>query len=112
MHTAPAMRPSRSLAAAAVMLVALVACSPSDIEARDYDQSCASDDDCVAVDELLADGTDCSMGCGPQAINKKDKSRYDEDLAEAKGKCGSMASPFCDATGTPACVQSRCEIRR
>jgi hypothetical protein len=106
------MRRSRLLVAVAVMLVSLMACAVKDIEASDYDQSCASGDDCVAVVELEADGTDCSMGCEAQAINKKEKARYDEDLADARRSCGSMSSPFCDVTGTPACVQGRCEMKR
>jgi hypothetical protein len=97
--------------AGAVMLVGLVACSPSDVRASDYDQSCAVDTDCVSVSELEADGSDCSMGCTEVAINRKEKSRYDDDLADARGKCGSMRSPFCDSSGTAACVKSRCVIR-
>lgn len=108
MHGAPAMK---RLLAVAVMLAPVIACAPSDVEARDYDQSCASDDDCVAVAELLADGTDCSIGCDTQAINKKEKAGYDQDLADARGKCRSTSRPFCDSTGSPACVQGRCEIK-
>ena len=95
----------------ALVLAAVVACSPSDIEASHYDQSCAKDDDCVQVSELQTRGTDCVMGCSAKAINKKDKAQYDEDLADAQYKCGSMAWPFCDVTGSPVCVQGKCEMK-
>ena len=104
----------KSLAAAAVMLVAIAARSPSDVEASDYDQSCAKDDDCVAVAELHTPGThgtDCSIGCDDHAINKKEKARYDEDFADSRGRCGSRTSPFCDVTGTPTCVQGTCAMK-
>src|SRR5690349_18524357 len=109
MHTARAMK--RLLVAIALMLVALVACAVKDIKASDYDQSCAKDDDCVSVSELEAKGTDCQMSCTAVAINKKDKAQYDEDLADEQKSCGSMASPFCDVKGTPACVQGRCVMK-
>ena len=97
--------------AVAVMLVTVSACAVKDIEAKDYDQSCAKDDDCAAVSELFADGTDCSMGCGRKAINKKDKARYDEDLADSQKACGSMTSDFCGVDpGVPKCVESRCTM--
>ena len=100
-----------ALALVAVMLVTVSACAVQDIEAKDYDQSCAKDDDCVRVSELHAEGTDCSMECAPKAINAKDKAKYDEDLADARKSCGSMASDFCGVGGVPVCVQSRCEIK-
>ena len=100
----------RPLVAVALMLVTVSACAVQDIEAKDYDQSCAKDDDCVRVSELHAKGTDCSMECTPKAINKRDKAKYDDDLAEAQKSCGSMTSDFCGVGGVPACIQGRCEI--
>jgi hypothetical protein len=101
----------KTLAAAAVMLVALVACAPSDVNASDYDQSCAKDDDCVAVSELHTRGTDCIFSCDAKAINAKDKAQFDEDVRDEERHCGAMASPFCDVSGVPRCVQGRCEIK-
>lgn len=95
----------------AFAVMTLAACSPTSVEANDYDQSCAKDDDCVAVSELHTHGTDCSMGCDPRAINKKDKAQYDEDLDDERGKCGSMTSAFCDVTGSPTCVKGKCEMK-
>jgi hypothetical protein len=106
---APAMK--KMLVGILLMIVAITACAPSDIQASDYDQSCAKDDDCVAVSELHTRGSDCIRGCGQTAINKKDKAQFDEDVASEEDRCRGMASPFCDVTGTPACVESRCTIR-
>jgi hypothetical protein len=99
-------------AASAVLLLTLVACAAKDIEASDYDQTCGRDDDCVAVSELHAEGGDCAMGCGAQAINKKDLATYQEDLDTSRGRCGSMRSPFCEEHGSPACVDGRCTIKQ
>lgn len=100
-----------SLAAVAVvMFVALAACAPSEVLARNYDQSCAKDDDCVQVSELHTKGSSCVVGCEAVAINKKDKAQYDEDRRDEERSCGSMASPFCDVTGTPKCVEARCTV--
>ena len=101
----------RILALTATMLVVLVACAPSDVNASDYDQSCAKDDDCVAVSELHTRGTDCIFSCDTKAINKKDKAQFDEDVADEERDCRGMASPFCDVSGVPKCVQGRCEIK-
>ena len=95
-----------------VVLVAPAAGCSDEILASDYDQSCSIDADCVQVIELEADGSDCSTGCTSVAINKKDQARYDEDLADARSKCGGMRSAFCEISGTPICVKGRCEIRR
>ena len=99
-----------SAACVMLMLVALTACTPKDIHARDYDQSCAVDDDCVAVSELEANGTDCSFACTQVAINKKEKARFDEDLEDSRDNCGSSSAQFCESSGRPACVQSRCTV--
>jgi hypothetical protein len=101
----------RLLVAVPLMLIALVACAPTDIKADDYDQSCASSEDCVEVSELETRGTDCSFSCESKAINKKDKAQYDEDLADSEKHCGSKASPFCDSTGAPTCVEGKCVMK-
>lgn len=84
---------------------------PRDIKADDYDQTCGKNDDCVQVSELEASGSDCSTSCEAKAINKKDKAAYDQDLADSRKNCGSEASPFCDVTGSPSCVEGRCVMR-
>lgn len=94
----------------ASMLTA-VACLPSDVEASDYDQTCASDEDCVAVAELSADGTTCSTGCSTHTINKKDLAQYEKDLAASQSDCSAMRGSFCDVTAVPACVGGRCEMK-
>ena len=111
MLDAAAMKKRIALAAAA-MVVPLVACLPNDVEAREYDQTCAKDDDCVAVRELLADGRDCSTGCTNTAINKKEKGAYDQDLADSERHCDSIGKPFCDEGGMAACVEGKCTMKR
>jgi hypothetical protein len=111
MQKARRMKRVSGIVAVVLLVVPVVACLPSEVVASDYDQTCAKDDDCVAVNELHTDGSECSMECNFQAINKKEQTRFDEDLAESLKSCGSRASPFCEMRGKPACVQGRCAIK-
>ena len=94
-----------------LLIVGITACSPSNVEASQYDQSCAQDDDCVQVSELQTRGNDCIFGCGGTAINKKDKAQFDEDFAAEERHCRGKAAPFCDLSGVAKCVQSRCVVK-
>src|SRR5262249_47879886 len=85
----------------------VVACSVDNVDARDFDQSCSTDADCVLVAELLASGTDCAIGCPQVGLNKKEKARYDAKLAEEREGCRSESLPDCELR-TPACSSGVC----
>jgi hypothetical protein len=73
------------------------------IQASNYDQSCTTDKECVAV----AEGDFCSPGagnCGNAAINMSSYAQYQADVAKtraascyAPGSCGGGAGPCCSA---------------
>lgn len=91
------------------MLLGLVigtACS-NEMDASDYDQDCASDDDCVAV--FVGDVCDCSCDVG--AINKRDQGRYDEEKPECNAGCGGSVCGPCPSP-IVVCEAARCAIAR
>lgn len=62
------------------------------IAAKDYNQKCSVDADCVLVGEgdLCAP---CGGGCGSQAINTADKARYDRDATAIRNACVRLPGP-------------------
>ncbi|MBX3092872.1 MAG: hypothetical protein KF801_10255 [Cryobacterium sp.] len=97
-------------AAGSTLLVIASACGADSVEASEYDQTCSTASDCTLVDELKAEGTTCTIRCASGAINKKEQSRFDKDLATARGDCRQTATPLCDLPGVVACVRERCVI--
>jgi len=77
----------------------LAACSSSPsttIQASNYDQSCATSADCVAV----VVGEICGCASQMAAINVKDEARYEADANEAASHCPpSNGSYSCNAAG-------------
>jgi hypothetical protein len=82
----------------------LAPCTDADVqlvEASNYDQSCKSDSDCVAVGE----GNACypgALNCPTAAINVGAQARYNADVAmtnaaacRAGSSCGSFSGPCC-----------------
>jgi hypothetical protein len=79
------------------------------IQASNYDQSCASNSDCIAVGEGNACFSCLIVGCTNAAINVKAKPQYDADVA--KTVAGQLASsPFCGCpmSSGPCCVGGVC----
>lgn len=97
---------------AAAFVVGLAACGPKEVQAKDYDQSCAQDSDCVLVAELTVSGGSCSIGCPNAAIRASERERYNADLKSAESSCDALAQPSCSAgTGGAACVSGRCAYK-
>jgi hypothetical protein len=79
------------------------------IKATDYDQTCNVASDCAVIDE----GSSCCYGCGNAAINKKDLTRYQADLAKRRNACAGAQCPAYDcAISNPACTAGKCAICR
>lgn len=95
---------------ASALLVIASACGANSVEASQYDQTCSTADDCIAVDELAADGTSCTIRCASAAINKKDKAKFDKDVSAARSDCKQTKTPFCDVSGVVECAGGRCSI--
>jgi hypothetical protein len=74
------------------------------IQASNYDQSCASDMDCVAI----AEGNACMLvgPCLSAAINKSAYPKYQEDIANPA--CYGLAS--CPAEFGPCCRHGSCQM--
>jgi hypothetical protein len=90
------------------VLVGVVACGVESVQAKNYDQSCTKDDDCILVEELAASGTTCTVHCSRGAINKKAKEKYEAELSEERADCTTLAQPDCLANEIAACVQGKC----
>ena len=77
------------------------------IKASNYDQSCASDSDCVAVTE----GDFCVPGanvCPMATISKSGLAQYQADVAKTQAAvCGAFAG--CPELGTPCCRSGTCQ---
>jgi hypothetical protein len=74
------------------------------IQASNYDQSCTTDIDCVAIGE----GNACSLisPCPNAAINKGALGRYQSDIAQAP--CYELAG--CPAEFGPCCRHGSCQM--
>jgi hypothetical protein len=87
----------------------LIACTDADvqlIEASNYDQSCTTDSDCVAVRE----GNFCFPPiCPSAAINVSAEARYNEDVAMTNAAiCGGIAS--CPSFAGTFCCAGSCRL--
>jgi hypothetical protein len=76
------------------------------IQASDYDQSCATDSDCVPI----AAGDFChpNPGCSNAAINKSALARYQADIAKTYGAGSCTALSSCGFSQGPCCRQGTC----
>lgn len=74
---------------------------------EDYDQSCTTAADCVAVYE----GSNCCAVCPTGAINKKDQARFEAARSAATKQCGGVACPAiaCDAPPV-VCSAGKCAL--
>jgi hypothetical protein len=74
---------------------------------EDYDQSCTTAFDCVAVYE----GSNCCAVCPTGAVNKKDQARFETARAAATSQCSGVACPAiaCDAPPV-VCNAGRCAL--
>jgi hypothetical protein len=74
------------------------------IQASNYDQSCTTDMDCVA----MAEGNACSLisPCANAAINRGALAQYQSDIAQAP--CYALAG--CPAGFGPCCRQGSCQM--
>jgi hypothetical protein len=79
------------------------------INASDYDRSCASDRDCVLVQEGNACSTDCSFLCSQAAISARASCAYRDAIARAPSH--SMATCACPAMRPPCCRAGSCQTR-
>ncbi len=81
------------------------------IDGSGFDQSCQSDSDCVAVTagSFCAGAAQCL--CGLDAINVKDQSQYEQQLAtlEAQNPPGAGGC-MCPYFGSPHCIAHHCAI--
>ena len=78
------------------------------IQAANYDQSCMTDTDCVAV----ADGDFCSPGagnCPNAAISKSAHAQYQADTAKTRA-ASCYAPGNCGTEPGPCCVAGRCHF--
>jgi hypothetical protein len=74
------------------------------IQASDYDQTCATDMDCVAI----AEGNACSIisPCPTAAINKGALARYQSDIVQTP--CFELSG--CLSGGDPCCRRGSCQM--
>ena len=104
----------RGLTVAIATALSVISACAGDVEGSDYDQSCATDDDCVLVSELDVEQNGCSRRCSSScadvAINKRDKARHDDVVASAQDGCDSFRGPFCESAGVAACVRGTCSV--
>jgi hypothetical protein len=102
-------RVSRTPLTSLLLLAALVACR-SEVVADDYDRSCNSIEDCVAVHTgEFCPESDCH--CPNTAINKRDVDKYKSDVADVT--CGPEIYPIsCKACAdtVPCCADSLCGV--
>jgi hypothetical protein len=79
------------------------------IAASNYDQSCATDRDCVAV----AEGDFCVPGaatCPSAAINSKDLPRYQADVAKTQAALCSALSTCGNLVARGPCCRGTCKM--
>ena len=89
------------------------------ISGADFDQSCQSDNDCIAISVTSGDGV-CPNGplcmCPFEAINARDRARYDALNQAAQAiivdaiNRGVPSLCGCPASGAPRCVGHRCAM--
>ncbi|MCC6898609.1 MAG: hypothetical protein IT377_06520 [Polyangiaceae bacterium] len=82
-------------------------CASTTMRTSDFDQSCTSDSQCVAVFE----GDSCNVCCNDGAINGRDQRRYEQELERARSACGDeiMECEPC-MQSTAVCQRGRCVV--
>jgi hypothetical protein len=86
----------------------VIACGVENVQAKDYNQGCEKDDDCILVDQLVGDGNECEIPCEKGAINRKDEEKYAKELDEEKGSCTSEKRAECSSTPVALCKERKC----
>jgi hypothetical protein len=84
-----------------LLVVVSTACGSTVIEAKDYNQTCSTNADCV----LVSEGDQCSPcggGCQSAAVNVADASKYTRDAAALKNACPPRFGP------QPLCAAAAC----
>jgi hypothetical protein len=91
-----------------------VECTDGDVQeisASNYDQSCKTDSDCVAVGVGNACYA-CVLGCPVSAINVHAKAQYMMDVQKTSGWAALNAPNFtacgCPSEGPPCCMNGTC----
>jgi hypothetical protein len=82
------------------------------LDAADYDQSCSTDADCVAVPEGPIECCS-SVSCSPAnaAINKGALPQFEADFqADFPTNCGDIACPAICAINNAQCSQGKCAV--
>jgi hypothetical protein len=79
------------------------------IMASNYDQSCRTDSDCVAIEEGNFCNPGANDGCTNAAINKSALAQYQADLAKTQaGVCYGLSG--CGAEFGPCCQSGMCSV--
>ena len=86
-------------------------CTDADIEAKNYDQSCQTDSDCV----LVGQGESCfpcSLAYGPYgAISRSDLARFEADVAKTPaGNVPVSCAPGCTPSPSAYCLGGKCQV--
>jgi hypothetical protein len=80
------------------------------LRASDYDRSCATDMDCIAVGEGNACMTPCDVTCPNTAISAAAMSQYEADHAGTPIEmCPNDILCGCPCSSAPRCVRGTCE---
>jgi len=98
---------NRLTLAISLALLALAACADTTVKASDYNQKCATDNECVDV--FFGDACD-ACHCSNDAINVSDLPRYQKDLDDAT-TC--REGPVCAAdciVRRPVCQAGTCVL--
>jgi hypothetical protein len=77
------------------------------IQASNYDQSCATTSDCVAVGEGNA-CYPCAIACPTAAINASARAQYLSDVAKTSGSSQGDVTCNCPAEFAPCCRGGTC----
>jgi len=77
----------------------------STLHASDYDQSCTTAADCVA----MAEGNLCPCACSNAAIAKKDEAKEEADAQRARAQCVPVECGACAQSRTH-CIAGKCAL--
>lgn len=77
------------------------------IHASEFDQSCSTASDCIAVKE----GDVCACSCPSAAINESDVGKYQSKVVQLKSSCsGTQGCGVSCAQNHVECNASQCEV--
>lgn len=110
--TPPTRRPRAPLTF--VLAVLATACASRDPDPADYDQTCASEQDCVLV---FRRSCQCGCSCGEDplgAVNRAEQERFNDDQPApiCPPRPPGLGCAVCDCAGNfpvATCVAGRCE---